>query len=259
MRKPDKSELASIAATGFGFTALCIGDKRGFISHYDARERVLNGLRFLWKKLPNHRGFYYHWANIDTGQRLWDSEVSSVDTAILLCGILTCHEHFENTEIRELTRQIFERVEWDWLSEDTPLLPHGWTPESGFLQYRWNDYGEMMMMYLLGLGSTPRCEPTHGMLGSARSSNTMAFGTSDPSRLSLSISIRRHGLISGTNAITTPIISRTRSSPQTSIAVLSRPGKAVPRLLHCQPLGNNSLRTRQRLCRVGWSAADGTD
>ncbi|MGB8656079.1 MAG: glucoamylase family protein [Candidatus Acidiferrales bacterium] len=150
---PDKSELGSIAATGFGLTAICIGEKRGFITHPEARNRVLNGLRFLWKKLPNHRGFFYHWANINTGERLWDSEVSSIDTAILLCGILTCRQHFDHTEIRELAAEIFNRVDWSWLSEDTRILPHGWTPEAGFLQYRWDNYSEMMMMYLLGLGS----------------------------------------------------------------------------------------------------------
>ena len=111
-------------------------------------------MRFLWKKLPNHRGFFYHWANINTGERLWDSEVSSVDTAILLCGVLTCREHFEHSEISDLAYDIFNRVDWTWLSEDTRILPHGWTPESGFLQYRWDNYSEMMMMYLLGLGSS---------------------------------------------------------------------------------------------------------
>ncbi len=150
---PDKSDLASIAATGFGLTALCIGDMRGYRPHAEARGRVLNAMRFLWKRLPNHRGFFYHWANLNTGERLWDSEVSSIDTAILLCGVLTCRAHFPHSEISELASDIFNRVDWTWLSEDTRILPHGWTPEAGFLQYRWDNYSEMMMMYLLGLGS----------------------------------------------------------------------------------------------------------
>ena len=98
---PDKSDLGSIAATGFGLTALCIGDERGYLGHAAARERVLNAMRFLWK-MPNHRGFFYHWANVNTGERLWDSEVSSVDTAILLCGVLTCRQHFQHSEISDL-------------------------------------------------------------------------------------------------------------------------------------------------------------
>jgi hypothetical protein len=150
---PDKSDLGSIASTGFGLTALCIGDSREYVSHAAARDRALDTLRFLWRKMPTHRGFFYHWANVNTGERLWDSEVSSIDTAILLCGVLTCREHFQHSEVSELASQIFDRVDWTWLSEDTRILPHGWTPESGFLQYRWNNYSEMMMMYLLGLGS----------------------------------------------------------------------------------------------------------
>src|ERR1017187_9267956 len=150
----DQGIVASIAATGCGLTALCIGERRGFIPSQAARQRVIATLSSLWKRLPNHRGFFYHWANINTGERVWDSEVSSVDTAILLCGVLTCRQHFEHSEISELAAEIFNRVDWTWLSEDTPILPHGWTPEGGFLQYRWGDYSEMMMMYLLGLGSS---------------------------------------------------------------------------------------------------------
>jgi hypothetical protein len=153
VRTPDKSDLGSIAATGFGLTALCIGARRGFVSHGEARQRVAQGLRFLWQKMPNHRGFFYHWANLNTGERMWDSEVSSVDTAILLCGILTCRQYFMDDQISEWAQEIFSRVDWNWLSEDTRILPHGWTPERGFLQSRWDDYSEMMMIYLLGLGS----------------------------------------------------------------------------------------------------------
>jgi hypothetical protein len=145
---------SSIAATGFGLTALCIGDQRGFISKNDALERVFATLRFLWKKLPSHRGFFYHFANPETGERMWDSEVSSIDTAILLCGVLTCREHFRHPAVAELVDLIFNRVDWSWLAEDTSVLGHGWTPELGFLSSRWDDYSELMMMYLLGIGSS---------------------------------------------------------------------------------------------------------
>lgn len=145
--------VASIAATGFGLTALCIGEKRGFISATAAEERLFAALNFLWKKLPNHRGFFYHWANVNTGERVWDSEISSVDTAILLCGVLSCRQHFRHPAIQQLANLIFARVDWTWLSEDTSLLSHGWTPEIGFLPSRWDYYSELMMMYLLGLGS----------------------------------------------------------------------------------------------------------
>jgi hypothetical protein len=150
----DDGIVGSIAATGFGLTALCIAQKRGFLTLPDALNRVLATLRSLWSQLPNHRGFFYHWANINTGERVWDAEISSVDTSILLCGVLACREHFRHREVTHLATSVFDRVDWTWLSEDTPLLPHGWTPEIGFLPYRWDLYSELMMMYLLGLGSS---------------------------------------------------------------------------------------------------------
>jgi hypothetical protein len=153
VRETDHTTVASIAATGFGLTALCIGHERGWVSLSDARERAITTLECLWKKMPTHRGFFYHWANLTTGERVWDSEASSIDTAMLLCGVLTCREHFRYAPLTRLAYAIFNRVDWTWLSEDTALLPHGWAPEIGFLPYRWDYYSEHMMMYLLGLGS----------------------------------------------------------------------------------------------------------
>jgi len=149
-----KEIVASIAATGFGLTALCIGHKRGYVSLSSVAVRVLTTLEFLSKKMPTHRGFFYHWANINTGERIWDAEVSSIDTAILLCGVLTCREYFGHPEITRLADLVFERVDWTWVAEDTSLLSHGWTPEIGFLPYRWDYYSELIIMYLLGMGSS---------------------------------------------------------------------------------------------------------
>jgi hypothetical protein len=154
VRARDANTVASIASSGFGLTAICIAEKRGFISHEEARLRVIASLSFLWHKLPTHRGFFFHFANINTGERMWDSEVSSADTAILLCGVLTCRIHFQDKDIDELAHAIFDRVDWTWLSEDTSLLAHGWTPEMGFIPSRWDFYSELMMMYLLGMGSS---------------------------------------------------------------------------------------------------------
>ncbi len=155
VRVNDTGVAASIASSGFGLTAICIAEKRGYIGHTEARLRVVRALSFLWRKLPTHRGFFFHFANINTGERVWDSEVSSVDTAILLCGVLTCRQHFsEDQDISQLAHAIFDRVDWGWLAEDTELLSHGWSPEQGFIPSRWDFYSELMMMYLLGMGSS---------------------------------------------------------------------------------------------------------
>ena len=144
IRANDNGIVGSIASTGFGLTALCIGAQRGYIPVADARQRVLTTLRFLWLSMPNHRGFFYHFGNIKTGERIWDSEVSSIDTAMLICGVLTCRQHFHSSEITRLAYDIYNRVEWTWLAEDTSLLQHGWAPEAGFLPYRWDYYSELI-------------------------------------------------------------------------------------------------------------------
>ena len=154
VRTTDTSVAASIASTGFGLTAICIAEKRGFISSSDAHLRIIKTLDFVWKKLPTHRGFFFHFANMNTGERIWDSEVSSIDTSIFLCGMLTCREHFRDRDIIQLSRAIFDRVDWTWISEDITLLSMGWTPEFGFLPTKWDYYSELMMIYLLGMGSS---------------------------------------------------------------------------------------------------------
>jgi hypothetical protein len=153
---PDAREIGSIAATGFALTALCIADQRGYQDHDELRARARTSLRYLWKELRHEHGFFYHFVNVRTGQREWKSEVSSIDTALLLCGVLTCGQHFAEPEIRQLARQIYERVDWPWLLTEGNLVSHGWKPETGFLKNRWDEYSELMMIYLLAIGS-----PTH--------------------------------------------------------------------------------------------------
>ncbi len=155
----DARRVASIAATGFGLTALCIGDERGYEAAEKIRERVRTTLRYLWREFPEARGFFYHFVDWESGERLWECELSSIDTAILLCGVLSCREHFVDTDIRELARQIYERVDWPWMLDGGQTFSHGWKPESGFLKNRWNTYAEAMMIYLLALGSSTHPVP----------------------------------------------------------------------------------------------------
>jgi hypothetical protein len=153
---PDPRKVASIAATGFGLTALCIADQRKFLTHDQARARTRATLQFLWQGLPHEHGFFFHFINVRNGERVWQCELSSIDTALLLCGVLTCRQHFVEPEIRRLAQQIYERLDWPWMLNGEKVFAHGWKPESGFLKARWDHYCELMMLYLLALGS-----PTH--------------------------------------------------------------------------------------------------
>lgn len=145
--------VASIAATGFGLSAWCLADRRGWVSRAGVLDQVRKTLRFIAHELEHEHGFYFHFIDWETGRRMWNCEVSSIDTAILLCGVLTARAHFADDEIRSLASAIYDRADFDWLRNGGATLTHGWKPESGFLKSRWESYCELMMLYLLALGS----------------------------------------------------------------------------------------------------------
>jgi hypothetical protein len=152
--------FASIAAVGFGLTAYPIGVARHYVTRREAQERVITTLRFLVRE-PNEHGFFYHFIDMRTGARANDSEVSTVDTSLLLAGVLLCESYFDtrdpgDVEIRGLAERIYRRVDWTWAQPRPPAIALAWTPERGFSTEDWRGYNEAMLVYLLALGS-----PTH--------------------------------------------------------------------------------------------------
>jgi hypothetical protein len=151
-------DVASIAATGFGLTALCIAATRKWIDPTEAKERVRATLRYFAERAEQFQGWFYHWLDAKTGARRWNSEVSSIDTALLLAGVLTARQKFrDDAEIVRLATKIYERVDFAWMLNGHPfLLSHGWKPESGFLKPRWDTFSEDTILYMLAIAS-----PTH--------------------------------------------------------------------------------------------------
>jgi hypothetical protein len=163
----NRRDIGSIAVTGFGLTGMCIGAERGWVKAADARKRVRNTLRFFADHAPQEHGWFFHWMNVRTGERTGvlttsekKSELSSIDTSLLMGGILTARQYFRNDpEIEKLATRIYERMDFQWMLNEHPLLlSHGWTPEDGFLKSRWARYSEFTIIYLLGIGS-----PAHGI------------------------------------------------------------------------------------------------
>ena len=158
----DDYTVASIAAVGFGLTALCVGQEWGWITPEQAFERTLTTLLFFRDEMEHVHGFYYHFVDLNTGERVWDSEISSIDTALFLAGGLVSGACFPDTQVEVIANDLYERADFEWLRTDDGtrpeelLLGHGWTPEDGFLPYRWDSYSELMILYLLAMGS-----PTH--------------------------------------------------------------------------------------------------
>lgn len=151
---------SSIAAVGFGLTAYPIGVERGYISRAAARTRVLATLEFFAAATHEH-GFFYHFIDLKSGARMRRSELSTIDTTLLLAGVLFCQSYFDADEpsergIRKLADDIYGRVDWNWAQHRAPAVAMGWTPEHGFLRDDWLGYDEAMILYILALGS-----PTH--------------------------------------------------------------------------------------------------
>ena len=153
----DSYTAASIAAVGYGLTALCIGDSRGYLPTEQIKSRVRTTLSTMRNSAAGHEGFLFHFLDWSTGQRMWNCELSSMDTALMLCGVLTARQHFSSdAQIVELATQLYNNVNWPWMLNGGSTLSMGWKPDSGFLDARWSHYCELMMIYLLGIGS-----PTH--------------------------------------------------------------------------------------------------
>lgn len=152
----DPRRMASIAATGFGLSALCIAHQRKYQSRSKIIEQVRRTLRFHANTLPHEHGFFIHFTDIETGQQWRNTEFSSIDTALLVCGVLTARAYFHHdAEIVRLATTIYERIDWPWMLNGEKTLSMGYR-NGAFLKARWDHYCELMLLYLLAIGS-----PTH--------------------------------------------------------------------------------------------------
>ncbi len=160
--------IASMGATGFGLTALTVGVSRGWITREEAYERALTTLRHLRLRQAHEHGWFHHFVEAADGKPLYSSEVSSIDTALLLAGALTAGKYFAGTEVERLAQEIYERVDFPWMMTDGGAKPEsltlsmGWSERNGFLEPRWDVYSEHHILYMLGLGS-----PTHPLPAAA--------------------------------------------------------------------------------------------
>jgi hypothetical protein len=155
----------SIAAVGLALATVPVLVERGVISREFAPEIALRRLRFF-RDSPHgpepdatgYKGFYYHFLDMRSGRRVWECELSTIDSALLFAGMLTCAAYFdgdteEEKEIRQIADALYRRADWQWALNGGAALSHGWRPESGFIPYRWTGYDEGLLLYILGLGS----------------------------------------------------------------------------------------------------------
>jgi len=155
-RAPGLPNMASIASVGYGLTALAIGAERGWVTRDEAYERARGTLLTCLNHAEQRHGFFFHFLEMDTAKQFRDCEVSVIDSAICICGVLTVGEYFGG-EIKELAKAIYERVEWDWYrNPETNQFYMGYDDKKGEHFGTWDHYAEQFMMYFLGAVS-----PTH--------------------------------------------------------------------------------------------------
>jgi len=170
------ADVGSIAAIGFGLTAMCIAAERRWVPRTEILDRTRATLRFFAGPMEQEHGWFYHFVNLHSGAREWKSELSSIDTALLLAGVLTVRRCFEeDAAIVRGADTIYRRVDFRWMLAGHPtLLAHGWKPESGFLPGRWDHYCELMILYLLGIGSPAHPIPAESWRAWSRPRMTFA-------------------------------------------------------------------------------------
>ncbi|PTX92267.1 glucoamylase family protein [Opitutus sp. ER46] len=149
---------ASISASGFALSGWVIATHRGWVGRTEALERVRSSLRFLATKAQREHGFFYHFMEMDTGERTWKCELSSIDSALFLAGAIVAREYFQDPEITRLVNQLYTDMDWKWFQNDGEIVSLSWHPETGFSRYRWMNYSEHLMMSFLALGA-----PEHGL------------------------------------------------------------------------------------------------
>ncbi len=154
-------KVATIAATGFALSGYRIAADRGWVTRERAKARARNTLDFFANKQEHKNGWFYHFVDQQTGERRWNTELSSIDSALLLGGVLTARKCFaDDKEIVDLATKIYDRVDFQWMLNGDPyLLSHGWRPERGWIPLRWHDYSEDSILYLLAMGSKTKPIP----------------------------------------------------------------------------------------------------
>ncbi len=154
------SSPSSISAVGFGFTSLIIGYENGLFTKNDVYDRIWTALNYF-NNTTNMHGFYYHFINMYNSSPAYNSGFSSIDTTLFISGALFAGQFFQNTSLQRLSDRLYERINWQWMTNNTTLLNMCYYPQSGFSHYYWTDYSEALLMYILALGS-----PTHPLPGS---------------------------------------------------------------------------------------------
>lgn len=177
------SSPCSIAGVGFYVASLIVAVENEWLSRSNVYRKILRVINTLENKAEKEHGFFYHFIDAETGKRVWGSEVSSIDTAILMAGLLFAAEYFQGTDLNKRVYRLYENVDWKWMQNNTPLISHGYKPNTGFLPYYWDTYSEHLILQALAIGSKkhhidPSCWDEWARYEETIDGNTIVYCTS---------------------------------------------------------------------------------
>ena len=159
--KENNANISSIASTGYALAAYAIGAERGWLKRADVLPRARLTLETVLTKLQGHKGWYYHFVDWKTGNREWNSELSSIDSALLFTGMVVAERGLKDAEYSKLCQKVLDRIDWKWMLTDGGAKPEslsftmGWKPDSGFLGARWSSFDELMFLYVMAYAFWP--------------------------------------------------------------------------------------------------------
>ena len=223
----------SIAVVGFALSSYPVAVERGWMPRAAAAERTLSTLRFFWASEQSEaadatgfKGFYYHFLDMQSGRRAWQSELSLIDSTLWLAGVLSASVYFDadtraEVEIRELAAALYRRIDWQWALGGATTVRQGWKPDSGFFHYGWEGYSEGALLYILGLAS-----PTHPLEPASYGAWTATYQWEKSTTASFSTRVRYSSISSPTPGSTSRVF-RTSSCARRAV-ITSRTAAARP-------------------------------
>lgn len=161
-KTPREKSPASIAAIGYALSSNAVGAHNGWVSRKQALDRTIKQVQFVLDKAPAYKGWYYHFFDTDTAQRVWNCEVSSIDTSLFINGLMVAEGYFKSPKLTKLANQVYGRIDWNWMLTNNGKLPNekffsmGYSPEHDFINARWGDYNELMHLYLAAYSLWPQ-------------------------------------------------------------------------------------------------------
>jgi hypothetical protein len=164
--RPASNNVASIAATGYGLVVISNAAKRGLVDKQYAYDYALRTLTFVRDHVERFHGFMEHWVDWSTGKGRWESDFSTIDTALFVAGALYAGQIFPGSEVSRIADRLYADMDFYVMMTDGGVetgrrtLSLTYSRDVGYSLWQWSIYAENMILYVMGLGSPTSALPS---------------------------------------------------------------------------------------------------